>query len=70
MKTLELCDDTCYYIDEQDYSTLRRISPGLARLAKDTDGHTATHFVCEICGQICPLTLQELHDCVRDTETC
>lgn len=65
MKALPICDDTCYYIGDSDYEALKRISPGLARLIKDADGHTATHFVCETCGQICPLALQELHDCTN-----
>ena len=63
MKKIILCDEQCYYINDDDAEKLSRISPGLARLVRDADSHTATHFVCELCGQICPVELRELHDC-------
>jgi len=50
-------------ISEEDFEVLKRVSPGYARLAKDSDGEKPTHFVCEHCGQMPPLKLRELHDC-------
>lgn len=58
-----LCDNHCYVISEEDFEVLKRVSPGYARLAKESDGDTPTHFVCEYCGQMPPLKLRELHDC-------
>ena len=63
LKKLTLCDEQCYYIEDEDAEKLSRISPGLSRLVRDAGNHTATHFVCESCGQICPVKLQDLHDC-------
>jgi len=63
MKELVLCDKQVYYIAESDYEILRRLSPGLARMVRDSDSTSATHFVCEHCGQICPLKLRKLHVC-------
>ena len=63
LKKLVLCDEQAYYIGDEDFETLKRISPGLARLGRETDRTRGTHFVCGQCGQICPVKLRELHDC-------
>ena len=63
MKQVILCDNHCYLISDEDFEVLRRVSPGYARLAKDSDAEAATHFVCERCGQIPPLKLRALHEC-------
>lgn len=63
MKRVVLCDNYCYHISDEDYEVLRRISPGYARLAKESDGDELTHFVCEHCGQFAPLKLRAVHDC-------
>lgn len=58
-----LCDNYCYLITDEDFEALRRVSPGYARLAKESDSDAPTHFVCEHCGQMPPLKLKKLHDC-------
>ncbi|MGC8863787.1 MAG: hypothetical protein ACP5R5_13580 [Armatimonadota bacterium] len=63
MKKLVLCDLQTYYIEDEDLETLKAISPGLARLVRDTDCTEATHFVCKLCGQISPVKLRKLHEC-------
>ncbi len=63
VKRIVLCDNHCYIITDEDFDVLERISPGYARLAKDSAGTTATHFVCERCGQMPPLKLKPLHKC-------
>lgn len=64
MKLIVLCDNQAYCIEEKDFEKLQAIAPGLARLARDTDASkAATHFVCEKCGQICPVKIRELHAC-------
>jgi len=63
VKKLLLCDEQAYYIGDDDFETLKAISPGLARLVRETERRTATHFVCGQCGQICPVKLRELHEC-------
>lgn len=63
VKRVVLCDNHCYHITDEDYHILKRVSPGYARLAKESDDEPATHFVCESCGQIAPIKLRKLHDC-------
>ena len=65
MKRVVLCDNHYYHISDDDYEVLKRVSPGYARLAQDSEGDALTHFVCELCGQIAPLKLREVHDCRR-----
>ncbi|MCL5102504.1 MAG: hypothetical protein M1133_00120 [Armatimonadetes bacterium] len=63
MKKLLMCDEHAYHITDEDYEKLKTISPGYARLAKESDNSDPTHFVCEICGQVPPLKLREMHEC-------
>ena len=63
MKKLVLCDEQAYCIEDKDFETLKMISPGLARLVRETDRLRATHFVCGQCGQVCPVKLRSLHEC-------
>lgn len=63
MKKLLMCDDYAHHITDEDYEKLKAVSPGYARLAKESDSDAPTHFVCEVCGQVPPLRLRELHDC-------
>lgn len=63
LKKVALCDDYCFFITEADAEVLRRLSPGLFRLVKDCDAQSATHFVCEACGQLSPVKLRHLHKC-------
>ena len=63
MKKLVLCDEQAYYIEDEDFETLKVVSPGLARLVRETDHAAATHFVCGQCGQVCPVKLHRLHEC-------
>ena len=65
MKKLALCDGQAYYIEDVDLEVLKRVTPGLARLVREADRAAATHFVCQQCGQVCPVELRELHDCGR-----
>ncbi len=63
LKKLVLCDEQHYHIEDQDVETLKRVSPGLARLVHESEHNAATHFVCGNCGQICPIKLRKLHEC-------
>jgi len=63
MKKLVLCDQQAYHIEDADFETLKRMTPGLARLVREADHGEATHFVCGRCGQICPVKLRRLHQC-------
>ncbi len=65
VKELVLRDRQSYRISERDFKVLKRLSPGLARLVRDSDCNMATHFVCKNCGQISPIKLRELHQCQR-----
>ena len=65
VKRLVLCDSHCYHISDEDYEILKRISPGYARLVRDSDNKEATHFVCEHCGQVAPVKLRNLHQCKK-----
>lgn len=63
MKRVVLCDNHCYHISDEDGEILKAISPGLARLVRESDNPEATHFVCERCGQVPPIKLRKLHKC-------
>ena len=63
MKQIILCDGAAYHITEEDFEQLKEISPGIARLVRDSDEPQPTHFVCPKCGQFPPLALREVHDC-------
>lgn len=63
MKRVMLCDNHCYHITDEDFEVLKRVSPGYARLVKDSDAKSPTHFVCEHCGQMPPVKLRKLHNC-------
>jgi len=65
MKDILTCGGYNYVITDQDHSILLTISPNFARLARESDQAEPTHFVCELCGQIAPVRLRELHICVR-----
>jgi len=63
MKKITMCDEVAYYITDEDFEKLKLVSPGVARLAKESDSPQRTRFVCEHCGQLPPLALKELHNC-------
>ena len=65
MKKILLCDDSAYYVTDEDVDKLKRLAPGLARLVRECEDRAVTHFVCELCGQIAPLKLRGLHKCFR-----
>ena len=58
-----LCDNFRYCISDEDYELVKRVSPGYARLAKESRDGRVTHFFCEKCGQFSPLKLKGLHNC-------
>jgi len=64
MKKILLCDDNGYYVADEDVDKLRRLAPGLVRLVRECEDRAATHFVCELCGQIAPVKLRGLHKCL------
>jgi len=66
VKKVVLCEEHAYYIADEDYERLKRVSPATARLVKATNRETATHFACEDCGQISPLKLRHVHRCGPD----
>lgn len=63
MKKVVMCDDHAYHIEDEDFERLKQVSPAFARVVRDSDRDTATHFVCEACGQISPVKLRGVHRC-------
>jgi hypothetical protein len=63
LKKLIMCDEHAQHITDEDYEKLKVMSPGCARLAKDSDSTEPTHFVCGRCGQVAPLKLRGMHKC-------
>jgi len=63
MKQIIMCDGVAYHITDGDFEKLKEVSPGIARLVKESESPEPTHFVCGICGQFPPLALRKLHNC-------
>ncbi|MCE5198270.1 MAG: hypothetical protein ABFD54_13420 [Armatimonadota bacterium] len=63
MKKIVMCDEHAYHITDEDYETLKAVSPGYARLVEESESPEPSHFVCGLCGQVAPLKLRELHNC-------
>lgn len=63
MKRIVVCDKYSRHITDEDFEKLKLVAPGLARMVKSSNFKNPTHFVCEKCGQVPPVTLLELHKC-------